>query len=165
MYTNTSFRMMLLVLAVLSLAACSTMHSADRYSQNEMGTPSYVYRGTVLQVRVVDVEGTRTGIGAGLGALAGGIGGSFVGGDVRTNMLVAIGTALAGGIVGGLAEEAVTMGTALEYVVQREDGEVVSVVQDAEEVLNPGDRVLILDSGVLRIVRDTSAPAATPQVF
>ena len=144
----------LLALTLFILGGCA--HSANRYSRSEMGTATSVSSGTVLSVRVVDIEGTNSGVGATTGAVAGGIAGSYIGGDWRANALGAIGGALVGGLVGYAAEEAVTGTTAYEVIVQQDSGQAIAVVQDSDESLTPGERVLILDNGSLRVVRDTN---------
>ncbi len=145
-----------LMIGVLAFAAGCRTHSASSYSRNEMGRASFVDSGTVLSVRIVDIEGTNSGIGTATGAAAGAVAGSYIGGDVRSNILGAIGGAVVGGAVGYVAEEAITSGQAFEVTVRNDNGQVFAVVQDSNENLMPGDRVLVMDNGQsVRVVRDT----------
>lgn len=151
-----STTILLLLLAAMTLLAGCQTHSASSYSRDEMGRASVVDSGTVLSVRVVNIEGTNSGVGVATGAAAGAVAGSYIGGDWRANVLGAIGGAVVGGAVGYVAEEAITSTTAFEVVVRNDRGQVFSVVQDSNENLVAGDRVIIMDNGqTVRVVRDT----------
>ena len=59
-----------------------------------------------------------------------------------------------GGIVGHATENLITRGNASEFIIQPDEGEPYSIVQENDEGLEKGERILILESGKLRIVRD-----------
>jgi len=55
--------------------------------------------------------------------------------------------------IGPTLSGAVQPATAMEFVLRRDDGRVVSVVQDNAEHLRPGDRVVLLAGDRTRILR------------
>jgi outer membrane lipoprotein SlyB len=59
-----------------------------------------------------------------------------------------------GGLVGTATEEIITSGSASEFIIQPDEGEAYAVVQVNDEELKAGERILIMDSGKVRIVRD-----------
>lgn len=151
------YRYVPMVLAALALGACSSAPSASSYSRNQALQASQVQKGKIVSSREVEVEGTKSGVGSTAGAVGGGVAGSFIGGGWRSNLLGAVGGAVIGGLGGGAAEEALTKSTGTEFVVQLDNGQTISVVEANDENLVPGDRVMVLQGGRTRVVRD-SAP-------
>ena len=141
------------------LAACSLRsgHSGSTYEHRELGSPTYFKKGFILSVRDVKIKGTDSGVGAVAGAAAGGWAGSTLGGNTATRALGGLGGAVIGGIVGHTTENLITGGNASEFIIQPDEGEPYSIVQINDEQLKKGERVLILESGKLRIVRDKNA--------
>ena len=144
---------LIIVIVFLIFTGCS-LHSGSRYDLSELGSPEYFKKGVILSVRDVEIKGTESGVGAIAGATAGGLAGSSLGGNTATRALGALGGAVVGGLVGHGAEEIITSGNASEFIIQPLEGEPYSIVQVNDEKLKVGDKVLILDSGKLRIVRD-----------
>ncbi len=144
------------LLLVGVLAGCS-LHSGSTYERNEMGSPEYFKKGVILSVRDVKIKGTESGAGAAAGAAAGGLAGSTLGGNTATRALGGLGGAVIGGIVGHTTENVITGGSASEFIIQPDEGEPYAVVQVNDEELKPGERVLIMESGKLRVVRDKTA--------
>jgi outer membrane lipoprotein SlyB len=132
---------------------CS-MHSGSTYEQSEMGSPEYFKKGVILSVRDVDIKGTESGAGVVAGASVGGLAGSTLGDNTATRALGALGGAVVGGLLGLGTEEIITSGSASEFIIQPDKGEPYAVVQVNDEDLKSGERVLIMDSGKVRIVRD-----------
>ncbi|MEM1138402.1 MAG: hypothetical protein AAGH45_00855 [Pseudomonadota bacterium] len=133
--------------AVLSLslfaAACASGLDSSDYSRGSVGNVSRTTSGTVLQVREVRIEGTKSGIGTGAGAVIGGAVGAVV-----------------GGIAGAAAEEGVTRQKGHEYTIRRSDGSVITIVQGADaNMLPPGSPVLIISGQRTRVVADTTGGA------
>lgn len=145
-----------LLFAVATLFGCGTYQSASSYSRDQLGRAATVMPGVIISIREVDVQGSSSGIGAGAGAIAGGTAGSKVGGDVRTNIIGAVGGAVVGGIAGSAIEGAATQGKAIEFIIKQDNGQTLAVVQPNEESLKAGDRVLVLRSDKVRLIRDTS---------
>jgi outer membrane lipoprotein SlyB len=143
----------LLIIGIFS--GCS-LHSGSTYGRGEMGAPTTFKKGVILSVRNVVIKGTESGAGAAAGAVAGGLAGSTLGGSTATRALGGLGGAVIGGIVGHTTENAITGGDASEFIVQPDTGEPYAIVQVNDEELKAGERILIIESGKLRIVRDNS---------
>ena len=142
-----------LVILLTSISSCS-LHSGSTYDQNEMGSPVYFKKGVIVSVRDVEIKGTESGAGAVAGATVGGLAGTTLGENTATRALGAIGGAVIGGIMGHATENVITSDDASEFIIQPDEGEPYSIVQINDEGLKEGERVLIMDSGKVRIVRD-----------
>ncbi len=153
MYKN--FTVFLLMTLLLGISSCS-MHSGSTYERSEMGSPQYFKKGVILSIREIEIKGTESGAGAVVGATAGGLAGSTLGGGTATRALGAVGGAVIGGLLGHATEDLITSGTASEFIIQPDKGKPYAVVQVNDEELKAGERVLIMDSGNIRIVRDQS---------
>ena len=141
------------LLMVLVFSGCS-LHSGSTYERSEMGSPEYFKKGVILSVREGEIKGTGSGVGAAAGATAGGLAGSTLGGNTATRALGALGGAVVGGLVGHATENLITGGTASEFIIQPDKGEPYAIVQVNDQELKAGERVLIMDSGKVRVVRD-----------
>ena len=141
------------LLLVLILSGCS-LHSGSTYERSEMGSPEYFKKGVILSVREVEIKGTGSGVGAAAGATAGGLAGSTLGGNTATRALGALGGAVVGGLVGHATENLITGGTTSEFIIQPDKGEPYAIVQVNDQELKAGERVLIMGSGKVRVVRD-----------
>ena len=141
------------LLMVPVFSGCS-LHSGSTYERSEMGSPEYFKKGVILSVREVEIKGTGSGVGAAAGATAGGLAGSTLGGNTATRALGALGGAVVGGLVGHATENLITGGTASEFIIQPDKGEPYAIVQVNDQELKAGERVLIMDSGKVRVVRD-----------
>lgn len=125
------------------VAACAPSRSGQVYSRDQALQEMRVYYGTILEVRPVQIEGTQSGVGAVAGGVTGGVLGSMVGGG-RGQVVGAVVGALGGAAGGALAEEAVTKKNGAEITVEMDNGEIVSVVQEADADYRVGDRVRLL---------------------
>lgn len=122
-------------------------------------------QGRVVSIREVGVKGAGGGgsgngalmggmIGAAGGGLLGGITSNSVGGGLVGALLGAVGGAIAGSIADGQRGS----GRGIEVVVQRDDGQKVTVAQRDDGDVQLGDRVQIVQDrqGVAKVVRDGS---------
>ena len=116
------------------------------YSREQARREQTVRMGVVESVREVKLEGTRTGVGPGAGAVAGGIAGSSIG-HGRGAALGALAGAVVGGIAGQAAEQGLTAKRGVEVTVKLDNGQMVAIMQEADEAFRPGDRVRILSDG------------------
>ncbi|MGZ8229134.1 MAG: hypothetical protein ACXW2A_05215 [Burkholderiales bacterium] len=116
------------------------------YSREQARREQTVRMGYIESVREVKLEGTRTGVGAGAGTIAGGVAGSSIG-HGRGAALGAIAGAVVGGIAGQAAEQGVTGKRGVEVTVKLDSGQMVAIMQEADETFRPGDRVRILSDG------------------
>jgi len=147
---------MLLFLIILEFLGGCSLHSGSIYERGEMGAPAYFKKGVILSVRDVKIKGRESGAGALAGAAAGGLAGSTLGNNTATKALGGLGGAVIGGIVGNTTENLITGGNASEFIIQPDKGESYSLVQVNDENLKVGERVLIMESDKLRIVRDNT---------
>ena len=101
----------------------------------------------------MSVKGTQSGVGVVSGSVAGRLAGSKVSGDQTKSAIGAI----VGGLVGAKAEELVMQDNASEFVIQPDIGEPFISIQVNEENLRSGERVMIINSDKIRIVRDQTS--------
>ncbi|HZN27116.1 MAG TPA: glycine zipper 2TM domain-containing protein [Burkholderiales bacterium] len=129
------------------LTGCATPGlGGGSYSREQARREQTVRVGVVESVREVKLEGTRSGIGPGAGAVAGGVAGSTVG-HGRGSAVAAIAGAVVGGIAGQAAEQGLTAKRGVEVTVKLDSGQMLAIVQEADETFRPGDRVRILSDG------------------
>lgn len=134
-----------LLIALLALVAygCAPGYSADTYRRSQAGQSLSVYYGTVLRVDQVGIEGTRSGVGTVGGGVAGGVAGSTIGSGTGSR-IAAVAGALAGAAAGAAVEEGITRKQGLEIEVELDSGELVVVVQEADQMFRVGDRVRLI---------------------
>lgn len=146
-------RILSLAAALFLLAGCAENISPDTYSTSGAGKTGKVVPGVVVSARAVSVSGTNK-TGRTVGAAAGAAAGSAIGGGTRSHILGAIGGALIGGIAGGVAEEGITAQDGMEYIVETENGELITLMQGPDPAFKKGDRILILHGSKARIIAD-----------
>jgi outer membrane lipoprotein SlyB len=129
------------------LAGCAAPGlGGGSYSREQARREQTVRMGVVESVREVKLEGTRSGIGPGAGAIAGGVAGSSIG-HGRGSAVAAIAGAVVGGVAGQVAEQGLTAKRGVEVTVKLDSGQMLAIVQEADETFRPGDRVRILSDG------------------
>ncbi|MGI4944464.1 MAG: hypothetical protein ACRYHQ_28550 [Janthinobacterium lividum] len=149
------------ILLLASLPGCRPSYSPDTYSSGAVQQAAKVEQGVVAGVRKVAVSPDGT-LGGAAGAAAGGIGGAQApGGGVRT-ALTALGGSVVGGLVGSGIERATGEVAAFEYIVRKDNKELVSVTQRDPAPLALGQRVLVIAGAQARIVPDYTVPAMPP---
>ena len=147
------YMLFFLITLAFSQTSCS-LHSGSTYDREEMGQPQSFSKGVIISVRNVKIKGTESGVGIVSGAVMGGLAGSQVGSNDATSAIAAIGGALVGGLIGSTAEEMVMKDSAAEFAIQPDIGEPFTFIQENEEELKSGERVLIINSDKMRIIRD-----------
>ena len=143
-YTKTVVAVAALVTVLTGCASPGL--GGGSYSRDQARREQTVRMGHVESVREVKLEGTRSGIGPGAGAIAGGIAGSSIG-HGRGSALGAVAGAVVGGIAGQAAEQGFTAKRGVEVTVKLDNGQMVAIMQEADETFRPGDRVRILSDG------------------
>ncbi|MBW8192381.1 glycine zipper 2TM domain-containing protein [Neiella marina] len=145
--------MRLVIIAITSLAAlCACVPSSQTgrdYSRSEARKVQRVEIGTVLDIQLVNIEGTKTVAGTAAGGALGGVAGSAVGGGKGKDIATVVG-AIVGAAAGAAAEEKLTQQQGSEYTIRLENGNVISVVQansEEEAVIRIGDTVKLLSQG------------------
>lgn len=137
---------LILIFAALVLVGCASSMSGGAYTRGQARQVEDVKMATVESVRDIQIEGTKTPIGAGAGAIIGGV----VGGNSRSRNVSAIGSvvgSVVGGMAGAAAEEGVTRQSGYEITVKFDDGKMIAVAQGADEKFAVGDRVRVLTGG------------------
>ena len=120
--------------AALLLGGCASNLNGSTYSRADARAVQTVRLGTIESLRPVQIEGTRTPIGALAGAAVGGV---------------------AGGMAGAAAEEGLTRRQGVEITVREDDGSLRAYVQEVDpaQPLRLGDRVRITTvNGASRVV-------------
>ena len=144
-------RILSAVLTAILLAGCADNINSDHYSTSQTGKVSTVSQCTVRSVRQVGVN-DNSGAGTMIGGLAGGLAGSTIGHGHSSNMLGAVGGALLGGLAGSAAEKGLTSQTGLEYIVELDNGQVISITQGTGQALGVGQRCLVLFGSTNRVI-------------
>ena len=127
------------------LSGCASNLTGDTYSRDEARRVQTVRTGTIVALRPVQIEGTKTPNGAATGAVIGGVGGSAIGGG-RGSIVTAVIGAVAGGLLGSAAESGLTKTQGVEITVREDDGSTRAYVQQVEpnQVFRTGERVRIM---------------------
>lgn len=132
-----------LVLASL-LSACAGSKSGDTYSRDQARQEMTVRMGVVESIKVVTLEGSKSGVGTAAGAVVGGVAGSSAG-KGKGNIVGAVLGAVAGGIAGNAIEGGTTTKDALEIIVKMDNGQLLAIVQEGSpNEFRPGDRVKVI---------------------
>jgi outer membrane lipoprotein SlyB len=131
---------------LLSITSCARQISSNVYAADRIGEISTTYPGIVRNVRQVCVaEGERlednsTGLVG--GAVAGGLVGNACGGRF---LPTAVG-AVAGAIGGSVIEKNLKQQTAFEYIVEIENGGLMTIVQGTDSMFCVGQSVYVIIS-------------------
>lgn len=145
----------IVLLTAALLSGCVSSKAGDVYSRDQARTEQSVRMGTIEAVREVQIEGTKSGLGAVAGGVTGGIAASTIGHGTGSAVAAAVG-AIAGGFAGAAAEEGITRNSGVELTVKLDSGQMIAVVQgvDTNTTFQPGDRVRVLSGqGVTRVSR------------
>lgn len=142
---------------IIVLSGCASNISPQTYSVGSVGQVNRTVSGTVISAREVDVAGT-TGVGGGAGTAAGAVVGSAAGGNNnRGNIVGAIGGAIVGGLAGSAIEANATKQKGMEYVVETENGYLMTIVQGIEPIFVERQKVLVLYGSPSRLIADPRA--------
>ena len=136
----------LLIVTAIALGGCASGTGGKDYSRDQTRAVQEVQMGVVESVREVNIEGTKTAIGAGAGAVVGGVAGSTVGKGTGSAIATAVGAVL-GGLGGAAVEESTTRSQGVEITVKLDSGRLIAITQTADEAFYVGDRVRVLSGG------------------
>lgn len=140
--------------AALVLTGCAQNISPQTYSVGSVGQVNRTVSASVISAREVEVTGS-TGVGATAGTGIGAVIGSAAGGNnSRGNIVGAIGGAVIGGIAGAAADTQATRQKGMEYVVETENGNLMTIVQGTDPVFQIGQKVLVLYGSPSRLIAD-----------
>jgi outer membrane lipoprotein SlyB len=159
------------VIAMCAMATlvtgCARQISSNVYSERHVGEASRSFRGIIVGVRDVQVEGKekldQNTAGIVGGGLVGGIAGNQFGGGTGNLAATAAG-ALGGAVAGAFIQKELEKQNAVEYSVELTNGEIRTIVQGPEPRLGVGQRVLVMISyeGRSRVVPDHTTSAVRP---
>lgn len=154
-----SVKISLCVLGAVALAGCAPSYKPDTYATAAIQQVNKVEPGVVVGFRQVMITASGT-VGAVTGGAAGGVLGSRSGTVGIDSALGTVGGSAIGSIVGTTLEHATADTTGWEYIVRKDNGEMVSVTQREETPLQLGQKVLVIGGAQARIVPDYSTPPA-----
>lgn len=142
-----------ILLSVLAMTGCMSKLDSKTYGRDEVRNIQNVTLGTILNLRPVRIDGSRSGVGAGAGSVAGLAGGAAGGysatnGNIGGAVAGAVIGAVAVGLIGTVTEEGFTRTDGVEMVIKQDgdDGRIIAVVQevDPNQIIRVGDRVYII---------------------
>lgn len=138
---------LLLAGAALLLSSCARQIESDVYSSYQVGEVSVTYAGVVRSMREVCVENGEQLEDNGLGIAGGGVAGGVLGNALgRGNLLPTAAGAIAGAVTGSLLEKKLKQQMAFEYVVELENGNLMTVVQGRDQIFGIGQPVYVMIS-------------------
>jgi len=117
--------------------------SGSAYSRDQARQVQTVREGTVVSVRPVQIEGTKSGLGTIAGGVLGGALGSAIGDGSGQIIGIAAG-GVGGALAGSAVEEGVTRQNGLEITIDMDSGETLAIVQAADETFVSGERVKVI---------------------
>lgn len=142
----TKKALLILAAPLILTTGCATNLQGDSYSRDDARQVQTVEYGTIEDVRLVVIEGTKSPIGTVAGAAVGGIAGSAVGGGKGSQVAAVIG-AVVGGLAGAAAEEGITKSQGVELVIRLgASNKIISLVQahTPDRPFYVGDRVRLM---------------------
>jgi outer membrane lipoprotein SlyB len=162
-----SVKLSLYALGVAALVGCAPTYQPDTYATSAIQQVNKVEPAVVVGFRQVLITASGT-VGAVTGGAAGGVLGSRSGAVGIDSALGAVGGSAVGSILGTTLEHTTADTTGWEYIVRKDNGEMVSVTQREETPMPLGQKVLVIGGSQARIVPDYSSPppaaaTATPK--
>lgn len=130
-------------LSALALGGCAYHGGPDYYRGYETRSEQTVRFGVVEAIREVRIQYGESGVGAASGAMLGSIAGSHAG-HGHGHIAGAIGGAILGGLIGQEIERSGNERQGIELTVLLDSGRYIAVIQEADEMFRPGDRVRVL---------------------
>lgn len=144
------FGKLLTLLVGLSLVtSCAREISSEVYSADHIGEAQISYPGQIINARQVTVCDKERLEENGLGIVGGGVGGALAGSAVGKgsgNTVATVGGAALGAVAGAFAEKALKSQNAMEYVVQLDKGDVMTIVQGPSPAFSVGQQVYVITS-------------------
>jgi outer membrane lipoprotein SlyB len=146
--------------AMLILLSACTQPGQSQYGFQDVGKVTAVRYGVIQDVRPVDITGQNTGTGATVGVAGGALAGSEFGQGRGTLGAMLIG-AVVGGIVGAATEQSLSDRRGLEYTIDLDDGQTITVVQNLKKEDKPleiDQRCMVQTSGSYQRVLPSRKP-------
>jgi outer membrane lipoprotein SlyB len=137
----------------LLLSACAPNFSPNTYSSNAVQLANRVEAGSIIGFREVKISANGS-----IGAVTGGAVGGVLGAEYANSALVAVGGTTVGGMLGNALEHAARDTTGWEYIIRKDNGDMLSVTQREATPLTLAQRVLVIMGPQARVVPDYSVP-------
>ncbi len=142
----------MLFLPFLALtAACTSNIGANNYAVQNVNKVQTAQIGTIISVRKVIVQNENGG-GALLGTVAGGVAGSQIGRGSTAGILGALGGAIVGGVAGDIAQSELSKQAGYEYVIQLQNGGIVTVTQGNDVLMTVGEKCMVIYGPQARVI-------------
>lgn len=148
---RNSFHRALVALSAFLLGACAPNHSPNTYSSNAVQLANKVEAGTIIGYREVKISANGS-----IGTVTGGAVGGILGAEYANSALIAVGGTTVGGILGNALEHAARDTPGWEYIVRKDNGDMLSVTQREAVPLPLAQRVLVIMGPQARVVADYS---------
>jgi outer membrane lipoprotein SlyB len=132
-------------LITILIGGCTQDRSTKVYTTGQSLQAEDVEEGVVESVEPATIRKDGTIVGTAGGSIIGAIGGSTIGGG-KGSEIAAVGGAIIGGLLGSLIEKGVTDQDALKIVVRLNSGKKIVIVQEADVIFQPGERVNVFSS-------------------
>jgi outer membrane lipoprotein SlyB len=125
--------------------ACTQSRSSKVYTEDQALQGESVESGIIENVEKVTLRKDGTIVGTAGGSVIGGIAGSTIGGGRGSSIAATIGVII-GGVLGSWLETAITDREALKLIIKLDSGEKLAIVQEADVLFRPGERINVLTS-------------------
>ena len=147
------FKFGLPLVALVAVTGCSPDYSPNTYNAAAVQQANKVDSAVVVGFRQVSISAAGT-VGAVTGGAAGGILGAQVGPNNTASALGAVGGGIVGSLLGTSIEHATADTTGWEYIVQKPNGDLLSVTQREPQPIPLGQKVLVIAGSQARIIPD-----------
>ena len=147
------FKFGLPLVALAAVTGCSPDYSPNTYNAAAVQQANKVDSAVVVGFRQVSISAAGT-VGAVTGGAAGGILGAQVGPNSTASALGAVGGGIVGSLLGTSIEHATADTTGWEYIVQKPNGDLLSVTQREPQPIPLGQKVLVIAGSQARIIPD-----------
>ncbi|HEV2673622.1 MAG TPA: hypothetical protein VGV37_03710 [Aliidongia sp.] len=158
---SQSLKFGLSLVAFAALGGCAPDYSPNTYNAAAVQQANKVETAVVVGFRQVNISAAGT-VGAVTGGAAGGILGSQAGPSSTASALGAVGGGIVGSILGTGIEHATADTTGWEYIVQKPNGDLLSVTQREPQPIPLGQKVLVITGNQARIIPDYSVAKDPP---
>jgi len=147
--------MCIFVMSIITVftGCTSTSQKSKIYTRSQAQSALTVYYGTVLNVANVRIQTETKGVIGGIaGAVLGGVIGSTIGDGTGRRIATTVG-GLGGAAAGSKVEEKLKIKPGVELEIELDDGRLMVIVQEKDDVYAVGDRIRVIDShdGTLRV--------------
>ncbi|CDZ81937.1 Outer membrane lipoprotein SlyB precursor [Candidatus Rubidus massiliensis] len=137
--------------SIFLFTSCASNISNDSYTMRQVGETSATHSGTIKSVRMVQVQ---AGGDNSVGALGGGTAGGVLGGTIGGGVFSTVVGSFAGAVTGAAIQKSCKNQMAYEYIVELENGGLMTIIQGQEcpfEIEQPV-YLIISQNGRSRIV-------------